>query len=93
MSIDYKPRKFGFPYKLLKYLYENGKTEGIVLQEAIGMNKQADSRGVLFYTRASINFDQNARELQRRGLINILEDDWYELTPEGKQFIKTYKVR
>jgi hypothetical protein len=92
-TINYRPHKNGFPYKLLKYLYANGKSSGIDIQEAIGLNKWADEKGIIFFSRASVNFDTIISQLEKRGLINILENDTYELTRHGKIFIEKYTVR
>ena len=90
---NYKPRKSGFPYKLLQYLYEKGTSEGVIAQEEIGLNKWADRKGSIYYNRASTNFDAIVSGLHKRGLIKLLENDYYELTKVGKEFIRTYKKR
>lgn len=91
--IDYRPQKNGFPYKVLKYLYDNGRCSGVNIQENTGLNEWANSKGIIFYSRASIVLDDIFRQLDRRGLLIRYEDDEYELSAEGKAFMKTYKVR
>ena len=90
---DYKPHKNGFPYKLLKYLFDNGKSPGADIQESIGLNAWADNKGKIYYSRASIRFDVIATRLSDIGLINKLKDDYYELTKKGKEFMLKYNPR
>lgn len=92
-QMNYKPHKNGFPYKLLKYLREHGTSAGINVQREIGLNKWADRKGIAYYNRASINFDGIATQLHQKGLIRILDNDYYELSKMGKEFMETYKVR
>lgn len=92
-EITYRPYKNGFPYKLLKYLYDNGKSAGADAQRDIGLNKWADRKGSIYFDRASTNFDMTARNLQDKGLIACLPDDYYEITKSGKLFIESYNVR
>jgi hypothetical protein len=90
---NYRPFKNGFPYKLLKYLYDNGVSSGATVQKEIGLNAWADSRGAMYYYRASSNFDAIVRQLYARGLVQCLPEDKYELTKSGKTFVKNYNVR
>lgn len=92
-TINYRPQKQGFPYKLLKYLYDNGQTSGTVLQKEIGLNAHFDAKGSIYFFRASQTFDQTAKNLQNRGLLEMLPNDFYKLTKSGKTFIENYNVR
>lgn len=92
-AINYKPRKGGAPYKLLKYLQKYGKSSGVDAQEGIGLNKWANKKGAIFFDRASINFDAAVRQLQQRKLIRMLPNDEYELTKSGTEFIENYYER
>lgn len=89
----YHPHKSGFPYKLLKYLYENGESAGIDAQKEIGLNSHFDAKGVIYYQRASQTFDSISHLLQVKGLVKFLPNDYYELTKVGKEFIENYKKR
>ncbi len=89
----YHPYKHGFPYKLLKYLYQNGVSAGIDIQEDIGLNKWAKAKGDIYANRATSNFDGIVYQLEQRGLIKIIQGDYYELTPDGKEFIENYRIR
>lgn len=93
METTYRPQKSGFPYKLLKYLEENGTCAGIDAQKAIGLNAWADSKGTIFYDRASSNFDSIVRQLKQKRLIKVLANDHYKLSKDGKEFVKNYRVR
>ena len=93
METNYCPYKNGFPYKLLKYLYDNGVSDGVNVQEAIGLNAWADAKGRIYYDRASQTFDSTVKQLQVKGLVKFLPNDQYELTKNGKEFIKNYNVR
>jgi predicted transcriptional regulator len=74
-------------------LYDNGKSSGIDVQEAIGMNEFFDKKGVVYFNRASANFDAIVRQLHVKELVKLLPDDCYELTKSGKNFIENYIVR
>lgn len=89
-TTNYKPRKSGFSYKLLKYLLENGESAGIDAQKEIGINAWADAKGPVYYSRASQTFDSTAHLLQVKGLVKFLPDDYYKLTKIGKEFIENY---
>lgn len=91
--INYKPHKFGFPLRILSYLYKNGKSDGIVVQEASGLNEWADRKGLMYYSRASIVFDDIIRVLRKKGLVNKLPDDHYDLTEEGQEFMRNFNPR
>jgi hypothetical protein len=93
LKVAYRPQKGGFPFKLLKYLYDNGTSAGVDIQQEIGINEWADSKGVIFYSRASSTFDMTVRNLEHRGLLVILENDTYELTKQGNSFVKSYSSR
>lgn len=90
---NYRPRKHGHPYKLLKYLYDNGTSEGKDAQEGMGLNAYVDGKGRIYYDRASAMFDATIRQLQQRGLVRVLDNDFYELTENGIEFFEHYKVR
>lgn len=89
----YKPFKNGFPYKLLKYLYDNGKSAGIDVQKEIGLNAYFDKKGTIYYDRASQTFDGMVRMLQQKGLLKFLQNDFYVLTKEGKEFMDVYVTK
>ena len=89
-TLNYRPHKLGFPYKFLKYLYDNGTSYGTDIQQAIGLNDWADRMGRIYFTGASTNFDMNAKTLALHGMITILPDDMYEITKEGKNLVKSY---
>jgi hypothetical protein len=89
----YKPKKNGFPYKLLKYLYENGATQGVVAQEEIGLNAWVDTKGRIYYDRASMYFNMTVKQLSQRGLVKILPEDTYDITKQGRSFYENYHVR
>lgn len=92
--MNYKPRRSGFPYKILRYLYdENEISYGAAIQEEIGLNAWADKKGKIYHSRASIYLDQMLADLRDKNLIVFLEEDHYELTEEGKEFMKIYKLR
>lgn len=93
-EVIYRPQKSGFPYKLLKYLYDqNVKCSGTVAQKEIGLNAWADKKGEMYYHRASVKFDSAVFQLKKHGLIKVLENDFYELTKRGRNFMETYKTR
>lgn len=89
-TTKYRPYKNGFPYKLLKYLYDNGESAGVDAQKDIGLNAWTDAKGAIYYSRASHTFDQTAHLLQVKGLLKFLPDDRYKLTKAGKEFIESY---
>lgn len=92
-TLNYKPHKSGFPYKLLKCLYENGESAGIDVQGEIGLNAHFDAQGLIYRNRASQTFDSIVHLLQVKGLVKFLPNDYYELTKVGKEFIEDYKKR
>lgn len=92
-ELSYKPHKSGFPYKLLKYLWEHGECAGVDAQKEIGVNSFFDSKGTIYYDRASATFDMVVKQLQQKGLIKFLPNDHYKLTKVGKEFISNYKLR
>lgn len=89
-TTNYNPHKSGFPYKLLKYLYENGESEGITLLKEIGLASHFDGMGAIYYSRASQTFDSTAKTLQVRGLVKFLPNDFYKLTKVGREFMQDY---
>jgi hypothetical protein len=90
---SYHPRKSGFPYKLLKYLYKYGLSAGVDAQEGIGLNAWAKAKGDIYANRASSYFNNTISQLESRGLAKVIPGDYYELTPEGEEFIENYKIR
>lgn len=93
-EVTYRPQKSGFPYKLLKYLYDEKKScSGHIAQKEIGLNAWVDKKGEMYYQRASVKFDSCVVQLKKHGLIRVLDNDFYELTRKGKQFMETYKLR
>lgn len=92
-TLNYKPFKSGFPYKLLKYMYENGTSAGIDIQIEIGLNDHFDRKGKMYHNRASQTFDSIVHLLQVKGLVKFLPNDYYELTKVGKEFMENYKKR
>lgn len=90
MKIDYRPHRRGFPYKTLQYLYENGESEGTMIQEEIGLNEWAMRKGVIFYDRANIVMDGIFRRLIGKNLIKKVGEDSYKLSKLGESFIKEY---
>lgn len=90
---NYRPHKNKFPCRLLRYLHEHGKSSGLDAQEGIGLNKWFDSRSIILFDRASQNFNIIAKQLENKGLIKILPNDFFELTEVGKQFIENYNPR
>ena len=91
--INYRPHKNGFPLKFLVYLYNHGRSDGITIQEAIGLNEWADRKGLMYFSRASINFDSINMMLEEKGLVVRLANDYYELTEEGEEFMRNYNPR
>jgi len=89
-TTNYRPQKHGFPYKLLKFLYDNGTSSGIVAQKEIGLNAWADAKGSIYWARASQSFDKTVSDLKQKGLVKILPDDFYALTKAGKEFMDSY---
>lgn len=93
-EVTYRPQKSGFPYKLLKYLYDENKVcSGVTAQKEIGLNAWADKKGEMYYHRASVKFDSAVAQLKKHGLVRILENDCYELTKKGRLFMRNYKTR
>jgi len=90
---SYRPFKSGFPYKMLKYLYENGRSAGKDIQESIGLNSWADSKGEIYFERASQNFDKAMRALHQKGLVKLLPNDEYKLTKDGDEFFEYYSSK
>jgi hypothetical protein len=90
MKIDYHPHKRGFPFKTLQYLYDEGESEGVDIQESIGLNEWAKQKGLIFYDRANIVMDGIFRRLIKKKLITKTGRDKYKLTRMGMQFIEEY---
>lgn len=90
LLINYHPYKSGFPYKLLKYLFDNGISNGTEIQEKIGLNEWYCQKGTIYTNRAFSVFDNIISQLHSKELINILPDDYYELTEKGKVFMNIY---
>lgn len=95
MENDYKPRKSGFPYKVLNYLYVNGRSTGVTIQSKVGLDRWADMRGTMYMVRASQHLDKMLLDDVNRGLVVSYKDvDEHELTEEGIEFMQKYtKIR
>jgi hypothetical protein len=83
-ELEYKPQKRGFPYKILKNLYENGESAEWLLREEIGIDDWYASKGMIYMDRAEASFYNIIRDLLKRELI-VITDEGYELTKSGKE--------
>lgn len=85
--LKYNPRRRGFPFKTLKFLYEAGESPEWLIREEIGLEDWVANKGLIYYERSNTIFSNLVRELKNKEL--IAEDDGnYRLTEEGKKFMK-----
>ena len=63
--INYHPYKSGFPNRLLKYLFDNGASNGAEIQEKIGLNAWYCQKGTIYINRAFSVFDEIISQLYK----------------------------
>ncbi|MFW6272535.1 MAG: hypothetical protein ACOC2U_01995 [bacterium] len=89
-TIKYNPHKRGFPFKTLKLLYEQGACEEWLIREEIGLEDWVAKKGLIYYQRSKIIFNNLVLGLKEKGLITQ-EGDVYQLTDLGINFMKKYE--